>query len=367
MRKKKIGVLTSSRADYGIYQPLLKLLSENKNVDLHILIFGMHLMPKFGSTVTQIEKDKYGTIHEIIGLECGDSKLSIGLSYSKTLEAFTYFWNENYFDIVLALGDRFEMSAAVQSSIPFGVNIAHLHGGETTLGAIDNIYRHQITLASKFHFVSTTSFEMKVKELIKSDKDVYNVGALSLDGLSELNLPEWDSVRLEFGIPKGDFILVTFHPETIGLEKNEEYSREMYSALLSLSVEVNIVVTMPNADILGQVYRDALNNLKTIASDRVSIVESFGKQNYFSAMKSCLCLLGNTSSGILEAASFRKYVVNVGNRQKGRLQSNNVYNVDFNSKDIISATLKCMNREFNGENVYVQANTAKKIEKIITT
>ena len=162
----KIGVLTSSRADYGIYKPLLDDLKNDDFFKLEIICFGIHLSKNYGYTVCDIINDNYQVIHKVSEIENDDSQKGVVKSYGKTLLKFSEFWNKNKFDIVLCLGDRFEMSAAIQSSIPFGVNLAHIHVGETTLGAIDNIFRHQISLASKYHFVTTETNKNKVKELI---------------------------------------------------------------------------------------------------------------------------------------------------------------------------------------------------------
>ena len=180
----------------------------------------------------------------------------------------------------------------------------HLQWGETTLGAIDNIYRHQISLASKIHLVATDIYRNKVIDIIGDSSKVFNVGALSLDAFKDLILPDWNDVRSKFGIPDKPFILVTFHPETIQIERNELYSSIVFKTLEKLCQTYHIVITLANADIMGNKYRGIANMLKKKYSDSISLVDSFGKENYFSAMKSSELLLENTSSGILEAASF---------------------------------------------------------------
>ncbi len=364
--KYKIGVLTSSRADYGIYKPLLNLLKNDDQVEVHMIVFGMHLMGKYGSTVNHIERDSFGFVHKVYGMPEKDDKLSVCSGYGELIKQFSSFWASNSFDYVLCLGDRFEMSAAVQSSIPFEVNLAHLHGGETTLGATDNIYRHQITLAAKLHFVATPLFKERVTQIIGSEENVFSVGALSLSELEDINLPSWEEVSKEFSIPNEPFVLITFHPETVGVEKNTQFAKEVSVALKALSKKWALVVTMPNADVQGSVYREVLIELQKSTPDKIHLVENFGREKYFSAMKACEFLLGNTSSGILEAASFGKYVVNVGDRQKGRLQSQNVLNTIFNSVEIIRSGINVSELgEYTGSNVYFQQNTAKSILNIL--
>jgi GDP/UDP-N,N'-diacetylbacillosamine 2-epimerase (hydrolysing) len=264
------------------------------------------------------------------------------------------------------LGDRFEMSAAIQAGIPFGVKFAHLHGGETTLGAIDNIYRHQISLASTLHFTATDIFTEKVSNLIDSSKNVFTTGSLSLNDIKSFIPLEKQTFFKKFGIPKEDFILVTFHPETMSSQDNFQYAEEMKKAIKKIAENRFIVITMPNADTQGSIYREAIEKLKLEIPDRVLLIENFGKINYFSAIYHSSLLLGNTSSGILEAASFGKYVVNVGDRQKGRAQSNNIINCEFKEKAIVSSVNKAIEENvYTGENIYFKLDAADNIIKII--
>ena len=360
----KIGVLTSSRADYGIYKLLLSKLSKDDRFDLAIIVFGMHLLKQHGETIKEIESDGFGVIHKVQGMPINDMPVDISKGYGKLIVEFSNYWNEYQFDYVLALGDRFEMNAAVQAGIPFGVLFAHLHGGETTLGAIDNIYRHQITLASKIHFVATDIYRDKVIDIVGDSNKVFNVGALSIDGFSDLILPDWNDVRAKFGIPDKPFILVTFHPETIQISRNELYSSIVFETLTVLCQANQIVITLANADTMGKYYRDMAYLLKKKHSDSITLVDSFGKENYFSAMKSSKFLLGNTSSGILEAASFGKFVINVGKRQEGRLRSANVFDVNFIKDEIINCVKKIeQNSVYKGGNKYFKNDTADNIIK----
>lgn len=362
----KIGILTSSRADFGIYLPLLNKIKENDFFILEIIAFGTHFSKVHGLTINEIENDHFNAIHKINSLVSDDTEQGIAISYGNTVLEFSKFWRNNKYDLVFCLGDRFEMSAAVQASIPFGVLLAHLHGGETTLGAIDNIYRHQITLASKIHFVATDYFLNKVKDIIGTSKGVYNVGALSLDGMKELKLPKWSQVRTLFDLPNQEFILITFHPETINSNQNFRHITIIYETLNYLCKKHHLIITFPNADTMGSLFIKSLNDLKIKNPKNISLIKNFGKYNYFSAIKASKLLLGNTSSAIIEAASFGKYVVNVGNRQLGRLRSNNVFDVHFDKKAIINVVNRIINEgHFKGVNKYYKPNTASKIINII--
>jgi len=362
----KIGILTSSRADYGIYLPLLQKMKSDSFFEMEIIAYGTHLSKGHGYTLKEIEKDGYSCIRVISSLVSNDDEQSIATSYGLTVLKFADFWAFHKYDLVFCLGDRFEMSAAVQAGIPFGVKFAHIHGGETTLGAIDNVYRHQITLASKLHFVATDIFREKVNNLIGTSKGIFDVGSLSLNDIKNFVPIEKYTFFEKFNIPNEEFALVTFHPETMLLHENFRYAQEMKNALASISEKLFIVITMPNADTQGSVYREVIEQLKKEFSCRFLLIENFGKVNYFSAMYYAKILIGNTSSGILEAASFGKYVVNVGERQKGREQSKNIINCEFEEKAIVSSVWKAIeSKVYIGENIYFKLDVADNIIKII--
>tara|TARA_B100000780_G_scaffold176835_1_gene123961 strand:- start:242 stop:1348 length:1107 start_codon:yes stop_codon:yes gene_type:complete len=362
----KIGILTSSRADYGIYLPLLSKLKNDNFFNLEIIAFGTHLSKNHGFTINDIEKDGYDTVHKITSLINDDSQKGIVISYANTIIEFSEFWNIHKYDLVFCLGDRFEVNAAVQASIPFGVKLAHLHGGETTIGAIDNTYRHQITLSSHMHFVASSLFFDRVKEITGKTDTIYNVGALSLDGVKDLALPHWSDVRKTFNIPEKQFILITFHPQTINPDKNQVHIEIISEVLSELSEKYHLVISLANADTNGSFYRESSRKLKIKHPNEITLIENFGKYNYFAAMKSSKILLGNTSSAILEAASFGKYAINVGDRQLGRLRSNNILDVPYNKTLIINAVNKIINKGlYKGVNKYYKSNTALNILKIL--
>jgi len=349
-----IGVLTSSRADYGIYLPLLKVLKKESFCKLEIIAFGTHLKDKFGRTVDHIISDGFDVKYSIDNLISGDKALDIARSYANTVDLFGDLWNEhrNRFDIVICLGDRFEMAAAVNAGIPFNINFAHLHAGETSEGAIDHIYRDQITLASKIHFISLPEFKTRVEEITQKKGTTTTTGAIGLENIksfSLLNSKEFYSKwNIDLNIPS---ILITVHPETIDYERNHDYSIELEKLATHLSIEYQLVITMPNADTMGTLFRNVLHKTREKRKN-IFLVENFGSQSYFSAMNMCKIVVGNSSSGIIEAASFNKYVINIGNRQKNRLCSKNVIHVPFKHEDIISATKQYIELEYDGENIY---------------
>jgi GDP/UDP-N,N'-diacetylbacillosamine 2-epimerase (hydrolysing) len=365
---KRIAVLTSSRADYGIYMPLLKSLKSDSFFGLTIIAFGTHLSPFYGYTLTQILNDGFEVPYTIESLVDGDSDNAVSTSMALTSLKFSDFWKQHQkdFDLVFCLGDRYEMFAAVIAGIPYGLNYAHLHGGEKTMGAIDQIFRHSITLASKYHFVSCEEHAIRVSELIESEKNIFNVGALSLDNLASLPLFTKEEFLERFGVDLNKpTILVTVHPETTSPEVNASHAEELAKTLLELK-NYQVLISLPNADTDGFVIRRRLLELVAESANRISCHENLGTQGYFTAMKYCSFLLGNTSSGIIEAASFQKWVINAGNRQQGRIQSNNTINIPF-KKGLFHEAIKKIEQSpvYTGANIYYKENVAKSICSIL--
>jgi len=363
----KIAVLTSSRADYGIYQPLLAKLKADARFKLEIIAFGMHLQKKQGNTIRDIRRDDYSKIHLVGAMPENDKVFDIAYGYGALLSDFAHFWKQHNYDLIFALGDRWEMSAAVQSSIPYELKIAHVHGGETTLGATDNIYRHQISLAAHYHFTAAEPFSERVKCLINKNNGVYTVGSISLEDLKNLELPDWSEVKKHFNIPFDEFILVTFHPESVGSSMNEFYAKLTYAVLEELIRRHNILITAANSDVMGSLFNQQFELLQEQHPEKIKLVSALGKLNYFKAMQRCSFMLGNTSSGIVEAASFRRWVLNVGDRQKGRLRNENVIDVPFETEKILNAVSQVGDRDdYKGENIYVMPGTTDSIIKIIS-
>ncbi len=333
----KIGVLTSSRADFGIYYPLIKELWDDKLFDVELIAFGTHLKKEYGYTVSEIESLGFDVKHKIETLIDNEAPVNISNSIGNTIIKFSKLWNESKFDLIFALGDRYEMFAAVSASSPFNIDIVHIHAGETTLGAIDNMYRHGISLMSKYLFTTTDVYKERAIEISDKPNDVFNVGALSIDNLKNLEFFSIEKFNEVFKIDLSKpTILSTFHPETVSLEKNEKYIIELIEAFKVLKENYQIVITMPNSDTLGDMIRRKLVKFKK-KNETIKLVESFGMKGYLSCMKYSQMLIGNTSSGFVEAAFFPKWVLNLGDRQKGRIITGNIKNVKITKEDILNA------------------------------
>jgi GDP/UDP-N,N'-diacetylbacillosamine 2-epimerase (hydrolysing) len=361
-----IAVLTSSRADYGIYSPLLKAMHGQSWIDMDVVVFGMHLLYDQGHTIDNVKSDGYRII-EVGGMPEDDSVESIAGGYGALIQEFSKLWSARTFDLVFALGDRWEMSAAVQSIVPFQYRLAHIHGGETTLGAIDNIYRHQISIAADLHFTANGVFSDRISQLLPNSNNIYTVGSLSLVNLTDMHLPNWQEIKQAFNLPFDDFVLTTIHPETAGQENNLVLARKFFDSLRDcVSRDINFLITGANSDEQGSIFNRYARKLTADFPSQVRFVKNLGRSNYFAAMKRCKFVLGNSSSGILEAASFHKYVINVGCRQEGRLRSNNVLDVNFDGELSETITANYTDSEaFHGDNVYYKAGTIDKILSIV--
>lgn len=362
----KIGLLTSSRADFGIYYPLARNIQDDPVFDLEIIAFGTHLSERYGYTLTHIEQLGFEVRHKIETLPEGDKPVDISMGLAKTISSFAKFWENNKYDLVLTLGDRFEMFAAVTAASPFNIKFAHIHAGETTLGAIDNAYRHSISHMSEYLFVTTKEYQLRGEQIIQNKTKVFNVGALSIDNLIQQELYSYEEFYNLFGIKIEDpFILSTFHPETISLDKNETYIDELICAFNELNQRYRIIITMPNADTMGLLVRSKLEKFGS-NNDNVHLVESFGIKGYLTCMKYCSFLLGNTSSGFVEAAFFPKWVINLGNRQNGRIRTPNIIDCMPEKNEIIAAIKKIeQQKHIPFSNIYGEGNTANKIVNIL--
>ena len=247
----KIAVLTSSRADFGIYLPLLNQLEADSFFDMEVIAFGTHLSKNHGYTIEEIKKSNFSTVHEVETPLQNNNALDVSKNIGTTINIFADFWSKNKYDYIIALGDRYEMFAAVTATTPFVCKVAHLHAGETTLGAIDNIYRHAISLMSQILFVSTDTYKQKATEVNPNAK-TFNVGALSVENLKKIEFLSIDSFKSKFNIDLSvPTILCTFHPETVNLDKNINYIEELLASFTELMQTYQVVITLPNADTIG--------------------------------------------------------------------------------------------------------------------
>lgn len=360
----KIGILTTSRADYGIYQPLLKALEKDSFFDLTVIALGMHVEKKFGRTIESIKSDNFKVIELNKTLSEGDSSSDTAISIGETCKEVAKFYKSSKMDLIFALGDRYEMFAAVSAIIPHLTPIAHFHGGEVTYGSFDDKFRHAITQLSDLHFTSCEKYRKRIIQMGFPASHAHNIGSLALHNIKKEDLYGKDEILKKYGIDfNQDVFLVTFHPVTNEIQDTEYHINELLSFLRKL--KGIIVFTGSNADPKSQYIRSQIEKFSK-KEKNIFIYENLGAKRYFSFMHHCKMMIGNTSSGIIEAASFGTVVINVGNRQKGREISKNVFNSGYAQKEIAKTfndAVEAIGKEFN--NIYFQKNSVTKVVEVL--
>ena len=364
---KTIGIVTGSRADYGIYRPVMEALRGEREVRLEIAATGMHLSPRFG-TLEEIVADGFEITERVPIPLANDTPDDIGKAIGAGISGFAGLFKHWHPDMLLIQGDRFEVFAAAVASLPFGIPLAHMHGGELTLGAIDDPLRHSITKIAHLHFVSTGAYARRVAQLGEEDWRITVTGAPGLDNLNNFDLIPGDQLSKHLDYPAGASpLLVTLHPET----REREATRNLISATLKVleTYAGPIVFTAPNADTYGNEILQAVE-LFCNTRENAILFPNLGTQRYFSLMAVSCAMLGNSSSGIVEAASFDLPVVNVGDRQQGRLAGENVIHAAAQETELKAALNRALDPGFrqtlrNMENPYGDGRASNKIVDIL--
>jgi UDP-N-acetylglucosamine 2-epimerase (non-hydrolysing)/GDP/UDP-N,N'-diacetylbacillosamine 2-epimerase (hydrolysing) len=361
---RTIGVVTSSRADYGIYQPVLRALQAEPDIRLRLFVTGMHLAPEFGQTVRAIEADGYEIAERVEMLLSSDSPEGISKSMGLGTLGFAQAYTRSRPDLLVVLGDRFEMHAAALAALPFKIPMAHLHGGEVTSGAIDDPLRHSMTKLSHLHFVSTPQYARRVEQLGEEPWRITVSGAPALDHLHTLTYLTPAELETRFGFRlTPPPLVVTFHPPTLTYEQTEFFTTELLAALDACGHPV--IFTQTNADTGGRIIASLIEQYAQTRTD-VWRVENMGIQAYFSLLRHALAMVGNSSSGLLEAPSFQLPVINIGDRQEGRVRARNVLDTPCEQSTIAQALARATSCEFrqslNGlDNPYGDGHAADRI------
>ncbi len=363
MTKRKICVITGTRADYGLFYPILKKIQSSKDLELRLIVSTMHLSSEFGLTVEQIEKDGFKIDAKIENLLSSDTKSAIakstGLATILLSDAFTRLDP----DVVLILGDRYETLANATTAMLMNIPIAHIHGGEITEGAVDEQIRHAITKMSYLHFTSTNEYRKRVIQMGENPERVFNSGAPGIDNIVNFDFLSKEELEEDLAWNFGDkSALFTYHPVTLSDGDVYEDIEKIFSALSKS--DLNILFSYANADENGRIINQKIEKFCQANLSKYKVVKSLGQLRYLSAMKYADLLIGNTSSGIIEAASFQKAVVNIGDRQKGRLQSGNVIDCDIDS--ISSVIFKALTSDFKHiHNIYGTGCASDMIVKVL--
>ncbi|SUJ13159.1 Polysialic acid biosynthesis protein P7 [Sphingobacterium spiritivorum] len=367
---RKICVVTATRAEYGLLKPLMDLIQKSADLELQIIATGAHLSPEFGLTYLQIEADGFTINEKIEILLSSDTSGSIVKTMGLAMNGMADVLPRLLPDLLVILGDRYEMLAIASAATIFKVPIAHLHGGEITEGAYDDAIRHAITKLSHLHFASTEEYRNRIIQMGEDPNQVFNVGAIGLDNIKNLKLLTKEELEndLEIKFLKYNY-QVTFHPETLGGVS----SKEQFQILLNAIDEQQdsfFIFTKANADTDGRIINQMIDDYVSKNPNKAKAFSSLGSLRFLSVVKACIAIVGNSSSGILEAPSLNTATLNIGDRQRGRVQAASVFNVPCTLEGIRvgfdEVKKKYPNRELKEViNPYYQDNIANRIVKVI--
>lgn len=367
---KKIGIVTATRAEYGLLSPIIKKLNQNPGFDVRVIATGAHLSPEFGLTYREIEKDKIEIDQKIEILMSSDTPVAISKSMGLAMISFAEYFDRSKPDMLIVLGDRYETLAVCCAAMNAQIPIAHLYGGETTEGAIDESIRHAITKMSYLHFTSTEEYRRRVIQLGEAPERVFKVGAMGVENILSMKLLSKEALEasIAFKLDK-PYAVITFHPVT--LEKNQV--EQQFDALLSACdahPEMQFIFTKANSDAHGRVINQMIDDYACKHENAIGF-ESLGMLRYLSALKYAQMVIGNSSSGLIEVPSFHIPTINIGDRQKGRIQGKTVINCAPEKDAILKAMDQADAPDFrqsiqDAVNPYGDGKSSDKIIEVIT-
>ena len=368
---KKVCIVTGTRAEYGLLKPVIDKVYHSDLLELQLVVTGMHLSTEFGLTYKEIEEDGYPITSKVEMLLGSDTPVGITKSMGVAMIGFADCFDQNKPDIVVILGDRYEMLAAASAAMIARIPIAHIHGGELTEGIIDEAIRHSITKMSHIHFTTVEEYRKRVIQLGESPSTVYNLGALGVENAKKVNLLPKEELEnmigFQFHFPT---IMVTYHPVT--LEKT--FAQKQFEEILDVidrHKEISVIFTKANADTDGRIINEMIDEYVNLNKDRCRGYTSLGQKKYLSALQFCDAVVGNSSSGIIEVPSFKIPTVNIGDRQKGRARAESVIDCGNGGEQIDAALMKALSDEFRDKisgikNTYEGEKTSEKIVEIIS-
>lgn len=367
---KRIGIMTGTRAEYGLLKPLMQEINKDNDMELYLIVSGMHLSPEFGMTYQEIEEDGFEINAKVEMLLSSDSPAGISKSIGLGVIGFADEFQRADLDMLILLGDRYEALSAAISAMVMRIPIAHLHGGELTEGAIDEGIRHSITKMSYLHFTSTEQYRNRVIQLGENPERVFYVGALGVENIKKINLMTKEELErsIHFEIDENT-VIVTYHPVTLENNTVEEQFLNLLE-VLDRNPKIRMIFTKANADTNGRIVNELIDKYAAQNSERACAFVSLGQKRYLSALKYCRIVIGNSSSGIIEAPSFGKTIINIGDRQKGRICADSVINCGYTQQEIQQAMETALTEEFenkasNCRNPYEKENTAANIISVI--
>lgn len=367
---KRIGIMTGTRAEYGLLKSLMQEINKDNDLELYLIVSGMHLSPEFGMTYKEIEEDGFQINAKVEMLLSSDSPAGISKSIGLGVIGFADEFQRADLDMLILLGDRYEALSAAICALVMRIPIAHLHGGELTEGAIDEGIRHSITKMSYLHFTSTEQYRNRVIQLGENPERVFYVGALGVENIKKINLMTKEELErsIHFEIDENT-VIVTYHPVTLENNTVEEQFLNLLE-VLDRNPKIRMIFTKANADTNGRIVNELIDKYAAQNSERACAFVSLGQKRYLSALKYCRIAIGNSSSGIIEAPSFGKPIINIGDRQKGRICADSVINCGYTQQEIQQAMETALTKEFenkasNCRNPYEKENTAANIISVI--
>ena len=369
---RKICIFTSTRAEWGLQQGLAELIRDTEALQLQLLVSGSHLSAKLGMTIDEIETAGFQIDARVDILKFDDSPVGICQTMGLALSGYGEALQRLSPDLIVILGDRYESFCLAAAAQVLRIPIAHIHGGETTEGAVDEAFRHSITKMAQIHFTSCEVYRNRVMQLGEAPESVFNVGALGIENIRKIQCLTRAELEasLQFSLQAPVF-LVTFHPVTLEHATAGAQVQQLFDALDRFP-EHQIIFTKANADTDGQVINEMIDRFAAINPQRCLAVASLGLQRYLSAMKICAAVIGNSSSGILEAPIFKVPSVNIGDRQKGRLRVKSILDCKADTNAISQAIETALTESFRHDirdliHPSEQADTAQKIVRMLAT
>ena len=364
---KKICIITGTRAEYGLLYWLIKGVHEDPELELQLVVTGMHLSPEFGLTWKQIEKDAFPISRKIEILLSSDTAVAISKSMALAQLSFAEAFDQLQPEIVVLLGDRTETFAAAAAALITGIPIAHIHGGELTEGAYDDAIRHSITKMSHLHFTATDIYRKRVIQLGESPETVFNTGAIGLDNITKLQLLSKEEFENSIGrkLLKNN-LLITFHPVTLENQSAGEQFQQLIQALDKLD-DTLLIFTKPNSDKGGRIIIQMIDEYVNQHPFKAIAFTSLGQVRYLSAVQYMNAVVGNSSSGIIEVPMFNVPTINIGDRQKGRIMGPTIINCQPDEKDITTAINKALafDKTQKWKHPYGTGDASEKILEII--
>ncbi len=369
---RKVCVVTGTRAEYGLLKLVCRKIKESASLQLQIIVTGSHLSKLHGETYHEIDADGF-SIDRFLDINLTfDTAEGVSNSTALSIQGMSKYFNELNPDVVLLLGDRYELLGAALGALFHSIVVAHIHGGETTEGAFDESIRHCLTKLSHLHFVATNEYRKRVIQLGEKPERVFNVGGLGVDAIHNLSLLGKAELESDLGFKIIERnLLVTYHPETLARGNSVDYLRELLTALDTLE-ETLLIFTLPNADPGHVELFELINEFVSRDIDNRKLFASLGQLRYLSCLKYVDGVVGNSSSGLLEVPSFKKGTVNIGDRQKGRVRASSVIDCSSDRISIVNGLKKLYSPQFREAiagviNPYGQGGAAESIVKVLET